>query len=147
MPGAWQLACQMHDASGASPRWGCARLWPAFCRPAIHWLVPPSTPACTSWLHCLLLVCPRRAFHLSKLVSTSVKWDNDSDPTEGLWGRLGYCGPSDKPKAARPRRHAPKLGVCRLMLQLLKSLPPPSREKATQLLRFKSVSHAVKGRD
>lgn len=45
-----------------------------------------------------------------------------------MWGHLGYCGPSDKPKTARPRRHAPKLGVCRLMLQPLESLPPWPRE-------------------
>lgn len=33
-------------------------------------------------------------------------------------------GPLHKPKAARPQRHVPKFGVCRLMFQLRRSLPP-----------------------
>lgn len=38
----------------------------------------------------------------------------------------------DKPKAARPQRHVPKSGVCRLMFQLLRSLPPwPGEGHAT----------------
>lgn len=53
-----------------------------------------------------------------------------------MWGHLGYCGPSDKPKTARPRRHAPKLGVCRLMLQPLESLPPwPGESHPTAEIR------------
>lgn len=38
----------------------------------------------------------------------------------------------DKPKAARPQRPVPKFGVCRLMFQLLRSLPPwPGEGHAT----------------